>query len=345
MESYGAVNRGLFVDEVEIVCQAGAGGNGCCAFRREKYIPHGGPSGGDGGRGGSVYIEADESHTTLQHLAGKHHWRAERGGHGEGKDRHGRNGGDIVVGVPPGTIIHDAELGMPLKDLAAAGDRVCVARGGKGGRGNVHFKSPTHQAPRECEPGEPGEQRRVRLELKLIADAGLVGKPNAGKSTLLSHLSKARPKIAAYPFTTLTPHLGIVEMPRFRRFVLADIPGLIEGAHDGAGLGDAFLKHVERTRILLHVLDAAPPDGSDPAEAWRAIRRELEQYSPALATKPELVVANKMDLTGAEEAVEALRRELDREVLAVSAVTGEGLVELTERLWQMLSEQEAAGHG
>ena len=227
---------------------------------------------------------------------------------------------------------------MVLRDLAANGEKVCVAEGGKGGRGNTRFKTPTQQAPRIAEPGEPGRTRLLRMELKLIADAGLVGLPNAGKSTLLSHLTKARPKIAAYPFTTLHPHLGMVEMSRYRRFVLADLPGLIEGAHSGAGLGDEFLRHIERTKIIVHMLDVCPANG-DPAEAYRAIRSELQQYSEALADKPEIVVANKMDLTDSREHLDRLRDELGRDVLAVSAVTGEGLERLTERIWQVIQEE------
>ncbi|MCD6303556.1 MAG: GTPase ObgE, partial [Planctomycetes bacterium] len=301
------------------------------------YVPRGGPAGGDGGRGGSVYLQADESFTTLQHLAGRHHWRAGRGGHGEGNNRHGRNGRDVVVRVPAGTIVYDADLGIVLKDLASPGDRICVAEGGRGGRGNAFFKSPTNQAPRTAEEGMPGRRRRLRLELKLIADAGLVGMPNAGKSTLLSRLSQARPKIADYPFTTLRPYLGIVELAGFRRFVLADLPGLIEGAHAGTGLGDEFLRHVERTRILVHVVDVRPPQG-DPAGHYRAIRRELREYSAALAEKPEIIVANKMDLTGADDALGELARSIGREVLPVSAATGRGLGRLCERLWRSLEE-------
>jgi GTP-binding protein len=344
MEQHGPANKAMFVDEVEIYAIAGGGGNGCVAFRREKYVPHGGPAGGDGGDGGSVYLQADQSLTTLQHLAGKHHWRAGRGGHGEGKDRHGRNGRNVTVRVPPGTIIYDADLELLLKDLAQPDDVVCVAAGGKGGRGNTHFKSPTRQAPRIAEPGEPGQQRRLRLELKLIADAGLVGKPNAGKSTLLSRLSKARPKIADYPFTTLHPYLGIVEMPRFRRFVLADIPGLIEGAHEGHGLGDAFLRHIERTRILVHMLDVCTDDG-DPADNYHAIRNELKQYSPSLGEKREIVVANKMDLTGAEDNLRRLRDRLGQDVVAISAVTGRGLDRLTERIWQAVQDEKRPQQG
>ncbi len=328
--------KAVFIDEVDIVVAAGDGGNGCVAFRREKFIPKGGPAGGDGGHGGSVYLVADESLNTLQHLAGRHHWSAQRGGHGEGKNKHGKNGEDCLVRVPPGTLIYDAEKDVLLKDLDQPDQKVCVARGGKGGRGNTRFKSPTHQAPREFEEGEPGEQRSLHLELKLIADAGLVGLPNAGKSTLVSRLSKARPKVAAYPFTTLRPSLGIVEMPDFRRFVIADIPGLIEGAHRGAGLGDEFLRHIERTRVLVHMVDIAPYDDRDPAEDYRVIRNELAEYSPALLEKPEIIVATKIDLTDTREKLDAFRDAMDKEVLAISAVTGQGLEYLSERIWLAL---------
>jgi len=332
-------DKHAFVDEIDIVVLAGDGGNGCVAFRREKYVPHGGPAGGDGGHGGSVYLQADDSLNTLQHLAGHHHWRAERGQHGEGKNCHGRSGKDMVVRVPPGTLIRDADHDIVLKDLTEPDERVCVAEGGKGGRGNSRFATPTHQAPREAEEGAPGQQRSLHLELKLIADVGLVGKPNAGKSTLLSRLSAARPKIAAYPFTTRTPYLGIVEMPDFRRFVMADIPGLIEGAHDGAGLGDEFLRHIERTRILVHMVDVCPPTGGA-VDDYRAIRSELEQYSPALAAKDEIIVANKMDLTDSDEHLAELREAVDAPVLAISAVTGKGLEALTEAIWQRLQTDE-----
>lgn len=334
-------NKALFVDEVEIIAIAGSGGNGCIAFRREKYIPKGGPYGGDGGDGGSVYILADPQFNTLQHLAGHHHWRAERGGHGEGKNCHGKNGEDIIIPVPPGTIVRDADHQFVLKDLAQPGDRICVARGGKGGRGNSRFKTSINQAPRIAEPGTPGEERTLSLELKLIADVGLVGMPNAGKSTLLSRTTQARPKIADYPFTTLTPHLGIVELPGFRRFVMADIPGLIEGAHEGAGLGDAFLRHIERTRLLVHLVDLMPMDG-DPTEHYRVIRKELEQYSPILAGKPEILVANKTDLTGSQEKLQEFRERLGADIIGISAVTGEGLGPLSEKIWKVLQEQTAA---
>jgi GTPase len=333
------VSRAMFLDEVDIHVSAGDGGSGCMSFRREKYIPKGGPDGGDGGRGGNVVLCASEQLNTLHHLQGRTNLRAERGVHGMGKKRHGRRGEDLVIDVPPGTLIFDAEHNILLKDLGP-GETVIVAHGGAGGRGNVHFKSATHQAPRESEPGEPGQQRSLHLELKLIADVGLLGKPNAGKSTLLSRLSAARPKIGDYPFTTLVPYPGIVELSNFRQFIMADIPGLIAGAHSGAGLGLEFLRHIERTRLLLHLIDIAPLDGSDPVEACREIRNEIAQYSPALAAKPELVVATKADLLDSDEPLDRLGRELDTEVLAISAVTGKGLDALTERVWQMLQDAE-----
>jgi GTP-binding protein len=331
--------RAIFVDEIELSVTAGNGGDGCVSFRREKFVPRGGPDGGDGGDGGSVYVAADESYTTLQHLSGHRQWRAEHGRRGTGKKCHGRKGKDVHIRVPPGTMVYDADHGILLKDLSAHGQSACVAEGGRGGRGNVHFRSSTNQAPQQAEPGNSGRQRRLRLELKLIADVGLVGKPNAGKSTLLSRLSAARPKVADYPFTTRYPVLGIVELARFRRFVMADIPGLIEGAHAGAGLGDEFLRHIERTRVLVHIIDAAP-QGGDSVQNYHEIRRELSEYSDVLANKSEVVAANKMDLTGAADALDRLRRELPVEVLGISAVTGEGLESLTELLWQLLGEQD-----
>lgn len=338
MKDTNPTNKAMFVDEVDIIAVSGSGGNGCASFRREKYVPRGGPDGGDGGDGGSVYLQADETLNTLQHLAGHHHWRAESGRQGMGKKKAGRSGEDLYVRVPAGTIVYDADSRLTLKDLAQHGESICVARGGKGGRGNVHFKTSTNQAPRECEPGEPPQTRNLHLELKLIADAGLLGKPNAGKSTLISRLSAARPKIAAYPFTTLCPCLGIVELPGGRRFVMADIPGLIEGAHAGAGLGDEFLRHVERTRLLVHIVDICPPDG-DCVKDYRAINKELKQYSAALAAKRQIVVANKMDLTDSDKNLRRLRRAAGKDVIAISAATGKGLAELTQRIWEALQEE------
>lgn len=339
----------LFVDEVEIEVRGGRGGDGCASFRRELYVPKGGPDGGDGGHGGSVFLEARDGLDTLLELAGRHHWRAENGKPGTGSNCHGRRGKDLVVPVPTGTLVYDAETGRLLKDLVVHGQRVCVARGGRGGWGNTHFKTSTHQAPREFQPGRKGQERRLRLELKLIADVGFVGLPNAGKSTLLSRLTHARPKIAAYPFTTREPQLGILELPGFRRLVLADLPGLIQGAHEGVGLGDAFLRHVERTRVLLHLVDLCPPDGAlRPAEAYRVIRGELEKYSPTLAARREIIVGNKLDVTEAQAALGELRAQLGRPVMAISAATGQGTRELAEAMWVAVEaarreERESAG--
>ena len=326
----------MFIDEAQISVRGGDGGDGCISFRRERFVPHGGPDGGNGGDGGSVYMVATEGLDTLMDLKGRHHWQAERGRHGQGKNMHGRRGKDVTIRVPPGTLVYDRDTGILLKDLVDPDRPVCLAAGGKGGHGNKVFATPTHQAPRERELGLPGEERWLRLELKLIADVGLVGLPNAGKSTLLSRLSRARPKIADYPFTTLDPQLGIVEMSGYRRFVMADLPGLIEGAHEGRGLGDAFLRHIERTRVLLHLVDICPSDG-DPVGHYRAIRGELTKYSTVLADKPELIVANKMDLTGSQEAVAAFRDALSQPVATISAATGEGLDPMLERIWQLVT--------
>ncbi len=340
MRDANPTSKAMFVDEVDIFTISGDGGAGCMSFRREKFVPRGGPDGGDGGNGGSVYLQTDDSYNTLQHLAGHHHWRAKRGEHGRGKNMHGRRGEDIVVLVPPGTIVLDAETQVVLKDLTEPDERICVAVGGHGGRGNTRFKTATHQAPREFEPGQPGQTRHLNLQLKLIADAGLVGKPNAGKSTLISRLSAARPKVASYPFTTLNPCLGIVELAGYRRLVMADIPGLIEGAHKGAGLGDEFLRHIERTTVLVHIVDLCPPTGNA-YDDYVAIRRELEQYSPALAIKSEIVVANKTDLTGSDERLRDFQTKLDQPVFAISAATGQGLEPLAEAIWQSLHPSDA----
>jgi len=327
----------VFIDEADIVVIAGDGGDGCVSFRREKYIPRGGPDGGDGGDGGSVYIVADPSYNTLQHLSGKHTWKAGRGGNGEGKNRHGKNGNDVFIPVPPGTIVRDADLGVVLKDLSQPNDQICVAKGGKGGKGNAHFANAVNQTPRHATKGQPGQVRHLHLELKLIADVGLVGKPNAGKSTLLRRLSAARPKVAEYPFTTVEPVLGIVELSDDRRFVMVDIPGLIEGAHAGAGLGEAFLRHIERTKILVHIVDICPLDG-DPVENYRIINDELRFYSPTLVEKPQIVVANKMDLTKSQENLKRFRDAIGVDVIPISAARGDGLDVLTEKIWKVLQE-------
>ena len=327
----------MFVDRAEIEIEAGRGGDGCVAFRREKHVPFGGPCGGDGGDGGSVIIKAQEGVNSLVEFAHRKHWRAERGGPGLGSDKHGRNGADLTIHVPPGTVIIDAASGMIIKDLVADDDQVIVARGGRGGKGNPHFKSSTNQAPRESTPGAIGEARRVVLELKVIADVGLVGKPNAGKSTLLSRLSRARPEIADYPFTTKFPNLGRVTVDIDHSFVLADIPGLIEGASEGVGLGHDFLRHITRAGILVHLVEPMPVDGSDPLENYRVIRRELEQYSQELAERPEIIVVSKAELPDSQAIREALVEETGREVLRISAVTGEGLNQLIYRISQQLN--------
>jgi GTP-binding protein len=328
----------MFVDEAVIHVKAGDGGAGCVSFRREKYVPKGGPEGGDGGNGGSVVMVADPGKDTLLDFSGRHHWTADRGEAGMGKKMAGLGGADLVIPVPLGTLVFDAGQGILIADLETAGKQIVVARGGKGGRGNWHFKSSVNQAPRYAEPGTAGQERQLRLELKLIADVGLVGMPNAGKSTLLRAISAARPKVADYPFTTLDPQLGIVELAPDRRMVFADIPGLIAGAQHGAGLGHAFLRHIERTKVMVHMLDMFPMDESDPVENYRTVRKEIESFSPTLAVKPEIIAANKMDLaTDDGAALARLREQLpNREIFAISGASHAGLEPLLDRLWEML---------
>ena len=335
----------MFIDKAKIWIKAGEGGHGCISFRREKYIAKGGPDGGNGGKGGDVYFEAAGDVNTLIDFAGQHHWRAGNGGCGEGSNRSGADGEDMVIRVPPGTLLYDTDLDLMLKDLSEVGVKVCVCRGGRGGKGNKAFATSTRQTPRFCKPGKPGQERNIRLELKLIAEVGLVGMPNAGKSTLVSRCSKARPKIANYPFTTLSPVLGIVEVGDHRRFVMADIPGLIEGAHEGAGLGHEFLRHIERTRIIVHILDIMPPDDSDPAENYAKIRAELAMHSEVLAGKREVIVLNKTDLDPDGEIVKDISGRLAEAngdggpaVMAISAVSGDGLAKLNEALWSIVKE-------
>jgi GTP-binding protein len=325
----------MFVDRVKIQVKAGDGGRGCVSFRREKYVPRGGPDGGDGGDGGSVIFEAKAGVDSLAELASRKHWRAKGGSPGQGDDRHGKSAPDLLLFVPTGTVVMDADNGLVLKDLARVGDRVIAARGGRGGYGNAHFKSPTNRAPRETSPAGEGEQRHLIMELKVIADVGLIGKPNAGKSTLLSRLSRARPEIADYPFTTKYPNLGLVSLTPDRSFVMADLPGLIEGAHAGVGLGHEFLRHIERAGILVHLVEPQPIDGSEPIENYRAIRRELEEYAHELGHRPEIVAVSKAELPDAAAVQVRLNTEIGREVLAISAVTGQGLDTL---LWRITSE-------
>jgi GTP-binding protein len=327
----------MFVDRVTIYVSGGAGGDGCMSFRREKYAPRGGPNGGDGGHGGNVVVRAVEGLTNLAHLSHQRHWRANRGEHGQGSDCFGRGAADLLIEVPPGTLVRDRDRDFLLRDLKSAGDWVVVALGGRGGHGNAHFKSATNRAPRQFEKGHPGEERWIVLELKVIADVGLIGLPNAGKSSLLSRISRAHPEIADYPFTTKYPNLGTV-IAEDQNFVVADIPGLIEGAHSGLGLGHEFLRHIERTHLLVHLVEAVPLDGSDPLQNYRTIRNELAQYSGRLAERPEVLVATKMDVTGAEEARRRLEAELNREVPGISAVTGRGIPQILHRILESLVE-------
>jgi GTP-binding protein len=336
----------MLVDRAVIFVSAGNGGDGIVSFRREKFIPKGGPNGGNGGKGGDVYIRATPGVDTLLDMTGRHHWSAQSGEPGRGKSQTGADGDDLVIQLPPGTLIYNDDTGQLIEDLDTPGKTILIAKGGAGGMGNEHFKNATNQTPRVATPGEKGQHLTLRLELKLIADVGFVGKPNAGKSTLLSRLSKARPKIADYPFTTLEPQLGIAELSNHRRLVLADIPGLIEGAAEGAGLGHEFLRHVERTRIIVHVIEIEPTDDSDPIDNYHVIRRELERYSTALAEKPEIIALNKIDLLGDEEdsrtAVEMIQSELKLPVIAISGVSGAGCGELLEQCWKIAKGDDEA---
>ncbi|HOM29854.1 MAG TPA: GTPase ObgE [Deltaproteobacteria bacterium] len=329
-----------FVDESRIYVRAGAGGNGCCSFRREKYIPKGGPDGGDGGKGGDVYIEASPHHHTLLDQKYHPHYRAQRGQHGRGKNCTGKSGDDLVIPVPVGTLVIDEATGDVVADLVRPGQRELLARGGRGGRGNARFATPTRQAPRITEPGQPGEERSFRLVLKLMADVGLVGFPNAGKSTLISRISNARPKIADYPFTTLVPNLGLVRHKNVD-FVVADIPGIIEGAHEGAGLGLRFLRHIERTRILCFIVDASPEAAKTPREQLEILTRELHSYSEELARRRRMVVFNKCDVPGAVERAQdavAFATDAGYPSFAASGLTGEGLETVLDHIARELDE-------
>jgi GTPase len=338
----------MFVDEVDIHVKAGDGGRGALSFRREKFVPKGGPDGGNGGKGGSVYLVADPHRNTLVHFRFNPNYEAPRGGGGQGALKTGRDGANLEIPVPVGTLVFvrdpDApDVLHPIADLTQVGQRVLIAKGGRGGLGNAHFATSTNRAPRKTQPGEPGDERSLRLQLKLLADVGLVGYPNAGKSTLISRISAAKPKIAAYPFTTLTPHLGVVSMSDDRSFVVADVPGLIEGASEGHGLGHQFLRHIERTKVLIHLVDVSGASGREPVDDFETIRRELDLYNPEVLAKPQLVVANKIDALDDAARVEALERrarELDLAFFRISAVTGEGVPRLLEAAWPFIHPQE-----
>ncbi|MBA3269643.1 MAG: GTPase ObgE [Acidobacteria bacterium] len=340
----------MFVDEADIHVAAGHGGSGALSFRREKFVPRGGPDGGNGGKGGSVYLIADPHRNTLVHFRFTPEFAANRGGQGEGSMRTGRDADDLVIPVPVGTTVYKHDPFVPdsadeFADLTRIGERVLVAKGGRGGLGNAHFATSTNRAPRKHQPGEDGEESHLRLRLKLLADVGLVGFPNAGKSTLIARISAAKPKIADYPFTTLTPNLGVVTLSNARSFVVADVPGLIEGAHDGHGLGHQFLRHIERTKVLIHLVDVSGASGRDPVEDFDTIRKELELYSRELLRKPELVVANKIDAVDDPVRVtklEARAREMDLRFIRVSAVTGEGVPALLEAAWPHIAAAREA---
>lgn len=330
--------KSMFVDEIEIDLEAGKGGDGCTSFRREKYVPRGGPDGGDGGHGGNIVMRASENFRSLVHLSQRHLWRAPNGKAGSGSNRHGQSAENLVIEVPIGTVITDRKHGFILKDLAKANEEVVVCRGGSGGKGNTRFKTATNRAPRESTPGDQGEFRSVKLELKMIADVGLIGKPNAGKSTLLSRLSRARPEIASYPFTTKHPNLGLVHIDADRSFVMADIPGLIEGASQGVGLGHDFLRHVQRAGTLIHLIEPLPEDGTDPWTNYETIRKELSEFDEELGNRTEIIVITKADLPEAEEVREMFREKLKgAEILLISAVTGMGLNHLTAAISRQLT--------
>lgn len=331
----------MFYDYAKVHVKAGDGGNGIVAWRREKYVPMGGPAGGDGGDGGSIILEADNNLRTLIDFRYNTHYKAERGQHGQGSSMHGRSADDKLLRVPVGTVVRDAETQQILADLTSAGQRVVVAKGGRGGRGNTHFVSSTHRSPTLAENGDAGEERWITLELKLLADVGLVGFPNVGKSTIISHVSAAKPKIADYHFTTIVPNLGMVKVDEGRSFVMADIPGLIEGAADGAGLGHRFLRHTERTKVLVHVLDISGSEGRDPLEDFAIVNQELENYNASLMKRPMLIAANKIDIMGEVDYLALLREKLPNyEVFPISAATGEGLKPLVYRLAELVEQVE-----
>lgn len=330
-----------FIDEAIITVESGDGGRGCVSFRREKHVPRGGPDGGDGGKGGDVILKSTSRRRTLFPFQLKRQFKAKNGAHGQGKQKTGRNGKDLIIEIPPGTLVKDADTSEVLKDFTAAGDDYIVVSGGRGGLGNARFKTSTNRAPRYAQPGEEGQNRRLKLELKLLADVGIIGLPNAGKSTLISKISSANPKIGSYPFTTLTPTLGVVETDWSDPFVVADIPGLIEGAHAGAGLGTQFLRHIERTRILIHLIDAGSIDREHPLDHFKTVNRELGSFNPQLNQKPQIVTLNKMDLPGAKKAADIFAAALDDEpVILISALKKKGMKRLISRIIELLDRGE-----
>ncbi len=336
-----------FIDEAKIYIKSGAGGRGCVSFRREKYVPRGGPNGGDGGNGGDVVMITNENMSSLLDHRYRQHYRAKRGEHGKGKDMHGKNADTLYIPVPVGTIVRDFDTGEVLGDLTEANETLLVAKGGRGGKGNARFATSTNQAPKTAEPGGESQERTLLLELKLLADVGIIGFPNAGKSTLISRISAARPKVADYPFTTLVPNLGVVSYGDGKTFVVADIPGIIEGAHEGAGLGIQFLKHIERTKLLIHLLDLSPVTGRDPVEDYETLNRELKAYSRELSKKPQIVAPNKIDITESRLKLDEVKKYFDKKrikIYPISSATGEGLKELVretgKRLEKLIPEKE-----
>ena len=330
-----------FIDEAMITVQSGDGGKGCVSFRREKFIPRGGPDGGDGGKGGDIILSTTSRKRTLYHFKYQKHFKAENGSHGQGKQKTGKNGRNLTIELPPGTLVIDADTGHLIKDLVETGETFVILKGGRGGQGNTKFKTSTHRTPRFAQPGEPGETRTLKLELKLLADVGIIGLPNAGKSTLISAISSARPKIANYPFTTLAPSLGVVQTGWSEPFVVADIPGLIKGAHQGIGLGIKFLRHIERTRILVHLIDASSIDPDDPLDQYHTINQELAMYDEKLAKKPQIVVLNKLDLSGVRKSADIFQSAVkDKEVVFISALTGQGLEQLKSQIVQLLDSTD-----
>jgi GTP-binding protein len=330
-----------FIDEAMITVQSGSGGKGCVSFRREKFIPRGGPDGGDGGKGGDIILSTTSRKRTLYHFKYQKHFKAENGAHGQGKQKTGKNGRNLTIELPPGTLVIDADTGHLIKDFVNPDETFIILKGGRGGQGNTKFKTSTHRTPRFAQPGEPGEAKTLKLELKLLADVGIIGLPNAGKSTLIAAISSARPKIANYPFTTLTPSLGVVQIGWAEPFVVADIPGLIKGAHQGTGLGIKFLRHIERTRILIHLIDVSSIDPDDPLLEYHTINQELVMYDEKLVKKPQIVVLNKLDLPGVRKAAEIFQSAVkDKKVLRISALTGQGLEQLKSQIVHLLDSND-----